>query len=74
MSDLDLGDVSSTTVASIITYTRQIQTFHYMAVAILALWLWDVLLTLGTEIEYVWQGKGRLIKTLYFLVCLSLDL
>jgi hypothetical protein len=37
-------------------------------------WLWDVLITLDKEIEYVWQQQDRLIKILYLLVSLQVDI
>jgi hypothetical protein len=76
MSDLGLDNVSSDMVASFIPYLHNMQISRCVAVAALTLCLWDVPITLATEIEYVWQRKGLIIKTLYFLVrfVLSLDL
>jgi hypothetical protein len=73
MSDASEDDVSSAARLSLITYMYNVQISHHMAVAPVALWMWDVLITLGEEVKYVWQRKGLVIKTLYFLVSLYMD-
>lgn len=68
MADGGSDDVSTAARISRITFMRNDQICHYMILAAITLWLWDFLITLDTEITYVWKKNGRLIKTLYSLV------
>lgn len=68
MEDSGLGDISDATSISTIIAMRNLQRGRYMTAAGLALWLWDALITLDTEIIYVWNRKFSMIKTIYLLV------
>jgi hypothetical protein len=73
MSDAGLDDALNAGI-SFIANMHKLQISHYTSIAAFILWLWDFLITLDKEVEYVWQQEGRLINTLYFLVSLQVDI
>jgi len=57
----------STEIEALVTAVGDYKIFSYVEVANLTVFIWDILLTLPREIEFVWRARWSLGKVLYII-------
>lgn len=74
-----LGLITNTTGTTEATTTishldHEFTALRYLSTSAFVIWIWDTLITLDEEILLVWGPKRTIVKVLYVLVSLFIDL